>query len=362
MKMYSRLFSTLILLCVSVPALSADKKKAATGMDRVYKSSTIKGTLATVLPKIAKMGDRRIVIDWAALERLGAKKDTKVSLKPKGASAGQILSLVLAQVAQRNKPLGWFEANKTVFVTSQMRAIRKDVATIRLTNATSAKGKGVNVSGDTPRRDNGDQVAWDKAELRKVLEYVRKAGNLNMVVNWKALEESGIKKTAPVSLKLRRANLATLLDLILEQVNGRLDKYSRSYWVIEKGIVKITTGDILNRKTVTRAWDITDLLHTQPDFEGPRMKLQADDDNDSGDRDNDTESIFDTDFDDDDDSDDDGQVTRKQLEEKVVTMIKDSIDRDMWKSGGGKGSIAVYQGKLIITQTQLGWKLLENTR
>ncbi len=362
MKTHSRLLCTLMLLCVSVSVLSADTKKTATGMDRVYKSSTIKGTLETVLPKVAKMGGRKIVVDWAALERLGVDKTTKVSLKPTGASAGQTLSLVLAQVAQRNKPLGWFEANKTVFVTSQLRAIRKDVATIRLTNATSAKGKDTKVSGDTPRRGGSDQVAWDKAELRKVLEYVRKAGDLNMVVNWKALEESGIKKTTPVSLKLRRANLATLLDLILEQANGSLDKYSRAYWVIEKGIVKITTGNILNRKTVTRAWDITDLVHTRPDFAGPRMKMQADDDDD-GDSDSDTGSIFDNDWDDDDDDSDDGdQPTRKQLEDKIVQMVKESIDQDMWKSGGGKGSIAVYQGKLIITQTQLGWKLLGNTR
>jgi hypothetical protein len=347
-----------MMLCVSVPALSADKEEATEGMDTVYEKATIKGTLVEVLPKVAKMGDRSVVIDWAALKRLGVEKTTKVSLRPSDAKVRQIMDLVLAQVAKRNKPLGWFEASKTVYVTSQLRAMRKDTTIIRLANSSTGKAKS-KAASDTPRRRGEDGVSWEKAELRKVLAYVRQAGNINLVVNWKALQESGIEKTSGVSLKLRRVTLATLLDLILEQVNGNLNKYDRAYWVIEKGIVKVTTGHILNRKTVTKAWDITDLTHPSEDFDAPRMNFDLDeedgDDDDGGD--DDGGGLFGDE--DDDDDEDDQRVTRKQMEEKIVKMIKESIDQDMWKDSGGKGSIGIYQGKLIITQTQLGWKLLE---
>jgi hypothetical protein len=236
--------------------------------------------------------------------------------------------------------------------------MRKDTTIIRLANSSTGKAKS-KAASDTPRRRGEDGVSWEKAELRKVLAYVRQAGNINLVVNWKALQESGIEKTSGVSLKLRRVTLATLLDLILEQVNGNLNKYDRAYWVIEKGIVKVTTGHILNRKTVTKAWDITDLTHPSEDFDAPRMNFDLDeedgDDDDGGDDDGD--GLFGDE--DDDDDEDDQRVTRKQMEEKIVKMIKESIDQDMWKDSGGKGSIGIYQGKLIITQTQLGWKLLE---
>jgi hypothetical protein len=359
MKTLPRLLCILMMLCVSVPALWADKDSDAEGMDKVYKNATIKGGLSEVLPKIAQMGGRELVVDWAALKRLGVKKDTRVSLSPSGAKVSQILDLVLAQVARRNKPLGWFEISKTVYVTSQLRAMRKDTTVIRVANRSRKKGK---TSGSSlplrPRNRGGEGVSWDKAELHKVLNYVRKAGKVNMVVNWKALEQSGIEKTSGVSLKLRRATLATVLDLVMEQVNGNRDKYSRAYWIIEKGIVKITTGNMLNRKTVTKSWDISDLTHPVEDHSAPKMSFDSVKEKDDADDDTDDGGLFE-DLDEDDDDGEDGKVTRKQMEEKIVEMVKESIDRDMWKDAGGKGSIAVYQGKLIITQTQLGWKLLE---
>jgi hypothetical protein len=38
--------------------------------------------------------------------------------------------------------------------------------------------------------------------------------------------------------------------------------------------------------------------------------------------------------------------------------LKDSIGEDMWKPDG-KGSISILNGKLVISQTLLGFKLME---
>jgi len=50
---------------------------------------------------------------------------------------------------------------------------------------------------------------------------------------------------------------------------------------------------------------------------------------------------------------------KKKQQEKVIESIKTAIGLDMWQPDG-KGSIRVINSKLVISQTLLGFKLLEN--
>ena len=49
---------------------------------------------------------------------------------------------------------------------------------------------------------------------------------------------------------------------------------------------------------------------------------------------------------------------KKKHHEKVVNTIKNMIGQDMWEPEG-KGSIRVLNNKLVISQTLLGFKMLE---
>jgi hypothetical protein len=364
MKKYSLLLSlcALAMLFMTPTAADSARKSDEEGLDRVYKRTTLKGELGDVLKQLAELGDARVQVDWVSLKSLGVEKDTDVRLRPTQASVRQMLDLVLAQVSLRNKPLGWFEKNGAVYVTSQMKALRKDSAFISKSSGKSSDSS-VTTGRTIAKADRkGAKIAFEKTSLENVLKFVRSAGKVNLVVNWRALEDSGIGKDTEISLELRSVTLATLLDVILEQVNGNKDKYTSAYWIVDNGIVKISTGTALDSKTVTKLWDIADLVHPVPDKKGPQIDVStigenADDDGGGADGGGLFEDL-------DDEGDDDGlsmaELKKKQIE-TLTTIIKESIGDDMWQPNG-KGSITVFQNKLIITQTQLGWKLLDKSR
>jgi hypothetical protein len=52
-------------------------------------------------------------------------------------------------------------------------------------------------------------------------------------------------------------------------------------------------------------------------------------------------------------------TARQKLRDNLVQSVKDSIGDDMWKPDG-KGSITLLGSKMIISQTLLGFKLMEN--
>ena len=54
----------------------------------------------------------------------------------------------------------------------------------------------------------------------------------------------------------------------------------------------------------------------------------------------------------------DAAETRNQAKSSLEKIIKDSIGEEMWKSGGGKGSVRFFRNKMIISQTLLGYTLM----
>jgi len=51
---------------------------------------------------------------------------------------------------------------------------------------------------------------------------------------------------------------------------------------------------------------------------------------------------------------------RKEMQEAFMGVIKDTIGGDLWQPTG-KGSIRIFQGQMVVTQTLLGFKLMESS-
>lgn len=62
--------------------------------------------------------------------------------------------------------------------------------------------------------------------------------------------------------------------------------------------------------------------------------------------------------------DDSGQTDERakaeQLREGVIGIIRDSIGQDMWEPSG-RGSVKIIGNRLVISQTLLGYKLLDQS-
>jgi len=114
---------------------------------------------------------------------------------------------------------------------------------------------------------------------------------------------------------------------------------------------------------------VGDLLTFAPEFKGPRFSFDMIGNNSgsssgtglSSGSTNQRESIFDEETTREDREDRNSRaVQRKEIRDTLINTIKEAIGEDMW-APNGKGSIKMIGNRLVISQTLLGFKLLEES-
>jgi hypothetical protein len=182
-----------------------------------------------------------------------------------------------------------------------------------------------------------------------------------MDVNWKSLEEVGVTKTTPVTLQIKDVTPARALDMVLAQISGNGDKFERVYWVISDGVVTIATGNALNQDLKTRVFDVMDLLVVVPEFKGPRLQTSINNNNNSSTNGDKGNTLWPNQDNTSSDKSNTPSMTeqRAKVKDALIAAVKNSIGEDMWKPDG-KGSISIVNGKMLIAQTALGYKLMES--
>ncbi len=191
------------------------------------------------------------------------------------------------------------------------------------------------------------KVDFSGIPFENVLSFLRDVTGANIVPNWQVLADQGIDRRTEVTVeKLVDVTGKVLLEVVLENVGGVARELD---YVIEDGIVKISTKEALRSKVSTRVFDIRDLIIPVPDFEGPSIDLSTigeDQDTDGG---GDGGGGL---FADDDDDDDGGEgLSRQEMIDKIIQMIKEKAPLDTWADQGGPGSIHEFSGQLVVTQT-----------
>ncbi len=373
-----RLALVLLLVASFVSAADKDAKSSApvgklTPAKRLAREvplmSLAKVPLVRVLTQYEKLSGLIMQADWQALSAAGVTKETPVTLKARKVSFEKLLDLTVDVTAKKGQPLAWRRNGSTVFISTQMGVLTKgretrpvSLATLRdrlparvgKTKVTVRRGRGRAVRGAT--------INFDHTPLSQSLDFIRDLAGVNMHVNWRALEETGVSKETTITLKVAGVAPGQALDLILDQLNVGRDRLGSIYWVVQGGVVHVATGDILNRTTTVRIFDVGTLLMPVPNFKGPRISLE---DDDTGDDNESSGGLFgDNDGGDSGDGGGSGRgeevdlaEQRLKMELNLIEIIKSSIGEEMWQPTG-VGSIRVMRNRLIISQTPLGFKLL----
>ncbi|HVT83296.1 MAG TPA: hypothetical protein VHM90_21835 [Phycisphaerae bacterium] len=151
----------------------------------------------------------------------------------------------------------------------------------------------------------------DKMNLEKVLAFLRDAQDINMVVNWNALQTCGVDRNTPVTANLKNVTFEKALATVLSQVAagqpGPLD-YS-----VSGGVLNISSRDEISSQTSVRNYDVRRLLANKPNIPAAVEELTA--------------------------------------------LIKRTAQPDSWRDNGGTaGAISYNNGTLIITQNYHGHK------
>jgi len=101
-----------------------------------------------------------------------------------------------------------------------------------------------------------NQIAFEEIPLAEVVEFLRDTYHVNIFVNWKAVESSGVTRNTPISLRARGISLRKALELILTAAGGN----PPLAFGVSDGVITISTKQDLESRPETRVYDITDLI------------------------------------------------------------------------------------------------------
>ena len=193
-----------------------------------------------------------------------------------------------------------------------------------------------------------DPVVIREAPFDEAVRWWSDTTGVPVVVNWRNLENDGIDIRQPITLELRNAPAPRVLGLIMRL--GSQDEpliYEITPWYIQ-----IMTRREANRHTVTRIYDIADLLHRVPHFdEAPDFDLSSilGSGGGSGRSGGAGQSLFDT----------GGADERERLPskaergEEIAQLIRDVIEPDIWQAHGGEHSSIRYIDKRLVIRAPL---------
>ena len=229
----------------------------------------------------------------------------------------------------------------------------------------AAIGLSVLVFATVPARADGvvsQQLSTRLPELNfqgvtfnDALDFLRDVSGANITVNWKALEGTGVTRDAQINLHLTGITLRKALEMVLTEASGG-DTLS---YVVDQGVIEITTRDLADHMMVTRVYPVEDLLMVVPDFtDAPQFSLDASQNQgnsggsgasgsggvgqggvsnqlfgNTGTTNANTQQM----------------KTKEERAQELVDLIEAVVSPDIWKEQGGPATIRYYNGMLVVT-------------
>ncbi|MDP7288402.1 MAG: hypothetical protein QGH94_10455 [Phycisphaerae bacterium] len=199
------------------------------------------------------------------------------------------------------------------------------------------------------------KLDFEDMELSQVFQFLRDVSGANIHVKWRALALESVEPATTVNVHLSAVTFRKALNTILEDVatggEPGVGETGLGY-VIDEGVITISTKADLGKQTVVRVYDIRDMIVRVPMFEGPRLGRST---KGAGDESSDSTGLFDP-------SAGGGAETgtglegdlksRSEIITEIKTLITDTVDRNSWRDAGGEaGAISEIGGQLVITQT-----------
>jgi general secretion pathway protein D len=210
-------------------------------------------------------------------------------------------------------------------------------------------------------------VQFKDTPLSDAIDFLRDLTGANILVNWNALQAAGIdKQTVTINASLHDVPFSKVLTIVLDQAGpGKLG------YNIEDGVITISTMDELNKKVVTRVYDISDLL-VNPNFDSTIDTQSALQNALGGGLGGSTGGVGGStggafgggggssfggqqgqNGQNGQNGSNNGSGNLQQQLQDIEKKIKNTVDYDTWKDNGGTGSGTIddFNNQLIITQT-----------
>jgi hypothetical protein len=173
------------------------------------------------------------------------------------------------------------------------------------------------------------KIEVKNGRLDKVLAFLAQSTNVNMAVNWRALEAAGIPETASITLNLQQLPARVVLKQTLAEAGGGTIKLA---YRIKDNILTISTADDLERDVITRVYDVRDIV-------APAIaQNNLPQDNSTKPTTAKSNICFGT------------AATAYDAYDNLVKLIQETIEPTIWRDAGGSyGGIRAFAGNLVVT-------------
>lgn len=206
----------------------------------------------------------------------------------------------------------------------------------RIALANSQSGKALSVPVQF-RGGGGAQLEGIQAAV--AFEWLSRAIDVPILVNWRALEAVGITREDPVSIVGNNLTGEMALDIVIQQ----LDIDGQLLWEPTGTYVRVFTKEQAQREPIVRVYTIGDLLMTVPNFDDAPsfdlVEVTRAPASGGGSQSN----IF---------EEEDDEASGKSMAERgeeIAQIIRDSVEPDLWAQAGGLGgSIRYWNQSLIV--------------
>jgi hypothetical protein len=181
------------------------------------------------------------------------------------------------------------------------------------------------------------EVKFDNISLSDAIDFLHDITNVNIHVDWKALELAGIGKDTTINFRLRSVSMRKVLTTLLSEAgSGNLLTF-----FVDQNVIEITTREIADKQLITRVYPVDDLIMDIPDFDNPpQFQLQASQTGGGGGGQN----LFNS-----NQGNNTNTNTRATRAQQLIDTIQSIIQPEIWNTNGGPAAIRFYNGSLVIT-------------
>jgi type II secretory pathway component GspD/PulD (secretin) len=174
-------------------------------------------------------------------------------------------------------------------------------------------------------------VDWSGKPLSDAIKFIRNTTNVNVHVD-RAVDEKVPEADRTLSLTFENISAASALNLAVESLKLR--------YVVEGGLVRITTPEELAKRKVNNLYDVKDLTGKIPNYAAGEINLNVSNSSPgSGAPEEDTEE------------------NRTIEAERLIEMIRSTVDKASWDDGSGN-TITDKNGTLVVSQTAENHRLI----
>jgi len=104
------------------------------------------------------------------------------------------------------------------------------------------------------------EINFRGQEFRDVIDFLRDISGSSIYVDWRAIEKAGIRKDAPISLRVKDVRFSKMVEMILAQVPGGPLVSGE-----EDGCILITTQAEFENGLIPHTYDVASLLTQETD-------------------------------------------------------------------------------------------------